>query len=94
MGWPSQLSYLRVFLRGGKSMMIDQATDTVYWVGKVNCFAAPIVNGRTDFKQKIPLERWQIKNEKIQERLHEVVFTKDDTDFDLKYLEKIRREKK
>ena len=74
-------------------MMVDKATNTVYWVGKNNCFAAPIVNGRTDFKQKIPLERWQIKNEKIQKNLREVSFTKDDTDFDLKYLEEIRRKK-
>ncbi len=70
-------------------MMIDEATNTVYWVGQFNCFAAPIVNGRTDFTQKIPLERWQIKNEEIQEKLRAVSFIKDDTDFDLKYLEKI-----
>ena len=74
-------------------MMVDKATNTVYWVGKFNCFAAPIVNGRTDFKQKIPLERWQIKNKEIQENLCEVSFTKDDTDFDLKYFEEIRSKK-
>ena len=75
-------------------MMVDKATNTVYWVGKINCFAAPIVNGRTDFKQMIPVERWQIKYEEIQEKLHQVSFYKDDTDFDLAYLEEIRRKKK
>ena len=76
-------------------MMVDKATNTVYWIGKNNqYFFAPVINGRADFNQKIPIEDWQIKNEEIQEKLYQVSFIKEDTDFDLVYLEKIRRKKK
>jgi len=73
-------------------MISDLQTLTTYWIGKNwQYFAAPMINGKTDFNQKTPIKRDDIKNEDIFADLYEISFAKDDTDFDLKYLDKIRR---
>ena len=75
-------------------MISDPQVSITYWIGKNRqYFAAPIINGKTDFNQRTPIKRDDIKNEDIFADLYEISFIKDDTDFDLKYLEKIRRKK-
>jgi len=60
-------------------MMSDPQRGFTYWIGKnFQYFAAPIVNGRTDYEQKACLQRNEIPDLTIRDSLELVEFKKDD----------------
>tara|TARA_B100001250_G_scaffold187202_1_gene160885 strand:+ start:160 stop:366 length:207 start_codon:yes stop_codon:yes gene_type:complete len=60
-------------------MMSDPQRGFTYWIGKnYQYFAAPIVNGKTDFTQKACLLQSEIPDLTIRDSLELVEFKKDD----------------
>lgn len=60
-------------------MMSDPQRGFTYWIGNnYQYFAAPIVNGKTDFKQKACIQRSEIPDLTIRDLLELVEFKKDD----------------
>ena len=59
-------------------MMSDPQRGFTYWIGNnYQYFAAPIVNGKTDFKQKACIQRSEIPDLTIRDSLELVEFKKD-----------------
>ena len=60
-------------------MMSDPQRGFTYWIGKnFQYFAAPIIDGKTDFKQKACIKRDEIPDLTIRDSLKLVEFKKDD----------------
>ena len=60
-------------------MMSDPQRGFTYWIGKnFQYFAAPIIDGKTDFKKKACIKRNKIPDLTIRDSLKLVEFKKDD----------------